>query len=192
MDLDELARAAQTDPAAAELLFERLRLELSGFVARRFGLPMPAVDDVVQNALLVVHRKLDRFESRGPGSMLSWVRKIALYEALRELRRHARMPRPLGSWEHGSPETGLSSQVFRAQLVTLLRAEARELPSYERRAIEAEFDDGDLGEFAAREQVSRSAARAIRWRARKRLGVRVLERLGLKVSVSASSSTPAT
>lgn len=65
-------------PAApARPTFEQLYTTYSGFVwrsAKRMGVPAPAVDDVVQEVFLVVHRRLPTF--RGPHGMRSWIWRI--------------------------------------------------------------------------------------------------------------------
>lgn len=55
--------------------------------ARRLGVPSAALDDVVQDVFLVVHRKLETFEGRS--SLRSWVFGITL-RVVRDRRRTAK------------------------------------------------------------------------------------------------------
>ena len=65
-------------PAAAQQAFAALYAEHFAFVwrsARRLGVPLAAVDDVVQDVFLVAHRKLAEFEGRS--SHRTWLFGIA-------------------------------------------------------------------------------------------------------------------
>ncbi|MBX3274541.1 MAG: sigma-70 family RNA polymerase sigma factor [Sandaracinaceae bacterium] len=56
--------------------------------ARRMGVPQEAVDDVVQEVFLVVHRRLDDFEGRS--SVKTWLFGILLRVVSDHRRRHRR------------------------------------------------------------------------------------------------------
>jgi RNA polymerase sigma-70 factor (ECF subfamily) len=81
-------------PHPVSLDFERLYDEHVDFVwrsARRLGVSELAVDDVVQQTFLVVHRRLDDFEGRS--SSKTWIFSILL-RVVREHRRTLRRKSP--------------------------------------------------------------------------------------------------
>ena len=88
-----LVRAAMAgEERASDALFGRLRC-LSRFVAalnQRYGGPFDAheIADLVQDALLIVWRKLDSFH--GPDGLESWVLRIARFEFQNALRKRFR------------------------------------------------------------------------------------------------------
>ena len=85
-DLDDLVRRAQRgDPAAVERLLGALRGPLARQL-RRIGVAAPDVDDVVQDALLDVHRGLCGY--RWESGFLGWCYTIAARRAMRAA--HAR------------------------------------------------------------------------------------------------------
>lgn len=82
--LEDLLREAQAGSRSAfEEIAERTRADLLRFAASRIG---PALrgrvepEDVVQDALLVAFRGLDRFQWRGPGSLERWLRGIVEHQ----------------------------------------------------------------------------------------------------------------
>ena len=198
MDVDELARAASEDPERADELVSLIRNDLLRCVRLRLADPSIDAEDVLQDALVIVVRKLGRFESRGAGSFLRWAKGIARLEARKAVERTIRR-------RHGqakaafrtvlSPTTNPSSRVLRAQRLELLAEQARELSPYLQRVLADELVDGDPKQFAVRERIAVSTVRAVRWRARTRLSELVGERLaGRGVAkagpVEARASTP--
>jgi len=95
VDLALVRAVIAGEERASEALLERLRC-LSRFLAalnQRSGGPFDshALSDLVQDTLVVVWRKLDRFH--GPDGLESWVLRIARFEfqnALRKLSRRGR------------------------------------------------------------------------------------------------------
>lgn len=95
LDLALVRAVIAGEEHASEALFERLRC-LSRFVAalnQRSGGPFDSheLSDLVQDTLLVVWRKLDRFH--GPDGLESWVLRIARFEFQNALRKRFRQGR---------------------------------------------------------------------------------------------------
>jgi RNA polymerase sigma-70 factor (ECF subfamily) len=84
-----LDRAAAGDAAAPGELFDRQRAALVAFLRNRFDPRLRAradPSDVVQEAQMEAHRRLDDYLARRPMPFRLWLRKTA-YERLRMLRR---------------------------------------------------------------------------------------------------------
>jgi RNA polymerase sigma-70 factor (ECF subfamily) len=85
-------RAAEAAPTAEE--FGGFFREHHGFVwrtARRLGAPAEAIDDVVQDVFLAVHRQGDRFEGRS--SVKTWLFAITANTVRMHRRREVRRQR---------------------------------------------------------------------------------------------------
>jgi RNA polymerase sigma-70 factor (ECF subfamily) len=112
--LDILANAPTDD--AWRRLDELYRPLLCAWVARA-GVPASDVDDLVQDVLLVVCRKIAEFEWRGKGAFRAWLRTILANKAGDYIRGQQNRPIATGgsdfqSWldELESPDSGLSRQ----------------------------------------------------------------------------------
>ena len=99
--------------------------------ARRLGVPESAVDDVVQEVFLVVHRQLASFEGRS--SMKTWLFGILHNLVLRERRTWARRERP-HAIEPVEPEPAPDQQLAEQQARRLLHALLAELDD-DKRAV---------------------------------------------------------
>lgn len=93
-----LDRVRVGDDAARERLFARFLPLLTRWAHRR--LPVSARDtadtnDLVQVTLLRAFRNLERFESRGEGAFLAYLRQILLNVVRDEIRRAARTKPPM-------------------------------------------------------------------------------------------------
>jgi RNA polymerase sigma-70 factor (ECF subfamily) len=107
MDLSHGAAAIYPSAPARTLVparasFERIYDDHVDFVwrsARRLGVSEAAVDDVVQQVFLIVHRRWDEFEHRS--SYKTWIFSILL-RAVSEHRRHVRRKSP--HWLFGMRE----------------------------------------------------------------------------------------
>lgn len=77
LDPQAVTRAQHGDTAARERLLSALRPILRSFFAARIG-QRPEVDDLIQNALLRVHRGLGDLEQ--PDRLKAFAMKAALYE----------------------------------------------------------------------------------------------------------------
>jgi RNA polymerase sigma factor (sigma-70 family) len=83
-----LMRAAQDGDHAAYQAVLRACVPQAAATARRNGVPPDAVDDVVQDTLLTIHRALSSYDPARP--FHPWLRAIATRRAIDSLRRHGR------------------------------------------------------------------------------------------------------
>lgn len=94
-DLELARRVLANEGGALEVFVERMRCVGSILKVRnaRLGRPLDAaaLDDLVQDTLVVVWRRLHSFEGRGP--LEAWVYRICSFELLSALRDLRRIPR---------------------------------------------------------------------------------------------------
>lgn len=94
-DLATIRATLRGDRAAGERLGERLRVvprilaAVNACRGRRLGTQQ--LEDLSQDVLVIIWRKLDRFE--GTGTLESWIYRICFYEYLNQVTR--RRPKPL-------------------------------------------------------------------------------------------------
>jgi RNA polymerase sigma factor (sigma-70 family) len=171
MDIDDLATVAKTDQRARARLFAWLHVELASIVRRRIA--GPDVDDVIQDTLLAVSCKLGEYEYRGPGSFRKWVRGFVKNQTREQQRRAGRHRDRCRAIARGSairvPSTSITSRLDRQLRFDLVRQEAEQLPSQQRRVILATLEGKDAGQLAELEGISRDHARAILSRAQRTL-----------------------
>ena len=116
--------------ARPRLRFESVYSDHFGFVwrmTRRLGVPDASVDDVVQDAFLVLHRRLEEYDGRA--SVRSWLFGILLHVVRDHRRRHRRkaapcVPRPPDSGSDiavASADPGPAALAERSEQVALLR-----------------------------------------------------------------------
>lgn len=89
-----------------EALFERHRVELTGYCYRMLGSPFDA-EDAVQDTLVRAWRALDRFEGRS--SHRSWLYRIATNVCLDVLSARKRRARPMDLGPSGSADCDLGA-----------------------------------------------------------------------------------
>jgi RNA polymerase sigma-70 factor (ECF subfamily) len=92
-----LAQARSGDDAARERLFARVLPPLQRWAHRRLPAgvrDLHETEDLVQETLLRAFHRLDRFESRGRGTFLAYLRQILLNAIRNEIRRAGRHPAP--------------------------------------------------------------------------------------------------
>lgn len=121
-DMELVERCRERDHAAWRDLYE-LHFDFAYRTARRLGIPDHELEDVVQEAFLVVHRRMDDFRS---GRFTTWLfRIVANIASARHRRRRVR------EWWHGlwsieEPELSfttdahLSSKEAQAQVARVL------------------------------------------------------------------------
>ena len=94
-DLELARRVLANERGALEVVVERMRCVGSILMVRnaRLGRPLDssALDDLVQDTLVVIWRRLHSFEGRGP--LEAWVYRICSFELLSALRDLRRVPR---------------------------------------------------------------------------------------------------
>jgi RNA polymerase sigma-70 factor, ECF subfamily len=105
----DLVRAAQAgDRGAIEALFERYLPRVRQIVALRLGYGwrrLSVYEDLVQEAMLRVFQKLDRFEERPEGTFRNWV-AVCVANSVRNSLRKESPPRPGGARVVSIDETG--------------------------------------------------------------------------------------
>lgn len=130
--------AAQAGDRAA---YERVLAESVGVirsVARRQGVPVDLLDDVVQETLITVHRVRQTYDPRR--SYHAWLAAIAARRAIDALRQHGRRDRrelhePAALENH--PDGQLASDAAeQAQRAASLREAIATLPPGQREAVE--------------------------------------------------------
>lgn len=94
-----LLRCRADDAAAREALFARFRPVLTRWAHGRLPAPARALsdtEDLVQASLIRALGQIDRFESRGAGSFLAYLRMILLNQVREEIRRQQARPATVG------------------------------------------------------------------------------------------------
>ncbi len=174
--LSAAMRAAQDGDAAAYSHVLRACVPMIAGIARRQGVRGAAVDDVVQETLLTVHRARATYDPARP--FLPWLRAIAQRRSVDALRRHGRRPREvhdpaaLEDQVDAGSEPGQAledAQEAREREARLARAVAR-LPAGQRQAVEhLALAERSLAETAALTGRSKGALKVNLHRALKAL-----------------------
>jgi RNA polymerase sigma factor (sigma-70 family) len=189
MDLDEALRALRAEePKAREQFGRALRTELQRFFSNCFG-PIDA-HELTQATCVVVLEKLDRFESRGPGSFERWVYKIAANKARvrrqSPTREAARQGKLLAHQAMVSPLNSPTTWMLRRERLELLEHCKPNLPDHERRALEHALAGGDERSLAEQEGIAEATARSRKHRAK----VHIVELLAVSRKTPDSERTP--
>lgn len=177
-DLALVRRALGGDGDAQDRLFERLRC-VPRFVCafhRRFGAPLDvgALEDLVQNVLLSVWRRLPDF--RGEAALETFAYPFCRFETLNAVRRwQRRAPHEVASGaDDGPPEPSVDLPVDRG----LLEAETLHLldvlsPSEARVVHLRHFEGREVSEIAALLAISTSSVKTHYYRALAKLRARL-------------------
>lgn len=131
--------AAQDGDARAYRLLLRECAVLAAAVARRQGVPPGAVDDVVQDTLLTVHRVRHTYDPARPFD--PWLRAIAGRRAVDALRRRgrqgARERQSVAGYEtHADPADSPLDDAERGERAQALGRAIATLPPGQREAVE--------------------------------------------------------
>lgn len=134
-----LMAAAQTGDRVA---YETLLRDCTSFIvslARRRGVPPDRVDDVVQEALLTIHRARATYDPRR--SFEAWLRIIVerrAIDVLRQMRRHGEreVDAPLAYESYADEAIDLSAGIERKDEVKRIGAALTELPQRQREAVQ--------------------------------------------------------
>ncbi len=189
MDTEDLVHAAlDGDLRARARLLQRVGEELTRLFARSF--PDADAQDLSQITLMIIERKLPRFEPDAKRPFMSWVRAIArtqLKEDLRQLKRRMRLVREFAMIPE-RPQTRLSSRLRRIELLEIIEDELAKLDSRFRRAIEHHLAGGSDAELAEREGIKLTTVRTRRLRGLDKLGRNVRARLEDAPASTSSSS----
>lgn len=113
-DRDLVRRTLAGDPRAEERFVRRMRCVPRMVAAKnaRLGRPLGAeeVEDVAQEAMTAIWRKLENFDGRGPLEV--WVYRFCFFELLRKLRNRRGLP---GSLEEvGTDREPLAPEIHQA------------------------------------------------------------------------------
>jgi RNA polymerase sigma factor (sigma-70 family) len=114
-----MAAAQRGDEAAYEGLMREVRVWLSRYFRRR--LPADAADDATQEALLAIHVHKQRYDTSDP--MRPWLRTIARFKWIDQLRSHVRSPESLEDVEVPVEDHGSATRA--KILLDLLLADAK-------------------------------------------------------------------
>ena len=149
--LRALLGGAPAGAKAFRKLVESLHPRLSSHVARYFRDP-EAVQDVLQETFLAVHRALPRFE--GKSKLTTWVYSLAYHKVCDRLAEKYRIGYPVTegrdlAWELESPEPLVDETLHQARLVQWIRAAAEDIPALYREAYRLRDVEGLSGEEAA-------------------------------------------
>jgi RNA polymerase sigma factor (sigma-70 family) len=117
---NRLMAAAQCgDEAAYERLMREVRVWLSRYFHRR--LPADAADDATQEALLAVHVHKQSYQTSDP--MRPWLKTIARFKWIDQLRSHLRAPESLDDTEVPVEDHGSATRA--AVLLDMLLADTK-------------------------------------------------------------------
>ena len=95
MDEQELARrCAQGDNAARRELYETYGSRLLA-LCRRYARDAAEAEDLMQDAFVKIFRVIGRFRWTRPGSLYSWMARVALNLAFDSARKRRRLGREL-------------------------------------------------------------------------------------------------
>ena len=133
-DLALLAGVRRGDRAAFEALFRRFHRPLAAYLLRLTGRP-EAVDELVDDTLLVVWRQPDRFDGRS--RLSTWIFGIAYKKALKHLERQRREASRTGESdaEPVAPEDGPERLHVRRELARQVAAALDRLPAEQRGVV---------------------------------------------------------
>ena len=134
-----LMASAQSGDAAAYAAALHACVPHAAATARRMGVKPGAVDDVVQDVLLTIHRALPTYDPARP--FLPWLRAIASRRAIDAMRSYGRQGArevhdPDAYLNHAEPGAGADAGLSRHDEASRLRAAIATLPPQQRQAVE--------------------------------------------------------
>jgi RNA polymerase sigma-70 factor (ECF subfamily) len=137
--LAALMQAAQAGNAEAYRTVLRACVPFAATAARRAGVRPDAVDDVVQDVLLTIHRALPTYDPSRP--FLPWLRAIATRRAIDSLRQRGRhnareVHDPNAYLNHAADSETADNASLRHGDARRLRAAIATLPPQQRHAVE--------------------------------------------------------
>ncbi len=180
MALDEelaaLMAAAQRGDAAAYRALLKACLPVVSAIARAKGVRGEAVDDVVQDTLMTLHRVRASYDPAR--AFLPWLRAITQRRAIDRLRRAGRQPReihdPLAYESEVDPGPAPGQGLEARERATALARAVASLPEGQRQAVEhLGLRDLSLDETAALTGRSKGALKVNLHRALKALRARL-------------------
>lgn len=167
-----MVRAQAGDRQAYEDLLTRVASLVRAFVLRRVG-PTPWADDVIQEALVAMHRARHTYDPARP--FAPWMYAIAqnrLVDALRVQRR--RLLREIAVDSAAEPSRRPTQE--RAAVLADVRRAVENLPTNQRRVIELlKFEELSVREVAARLGMSEANVKVTAHRGYRALRQRIEE-----------------
>lgn len=138
------AVAGRRDRAAFARLIERHQTALFNLACYLSG-NRDAAEETVQEAMLIVWSKADRFEYLGPGSVRAWMMRLTANEGLRQRHRRAQNAR-LAERARARPDaaepSGPDEKAERGELLAALRGKLDELTGVERDVVALYYGAG--------------------------------------------------
>ena len=131
--------AAQAGDAAAYRAALRACVPIADSIARRLGVRPAAVDDVVQDVLLTIHRALPTYDPSRPFG--PWLRAIVNRRSIDMLRLHGRqgareVSDPDAYMNHPGQQGGADLELGQRDAAQRLRSAIATLPPRQRQAVE--------------------------------------------------------
>jgi RNA polymerase sigma factor (sigma-70 family) len=155
----------------------------------RSSLDEADAEDVIQNTLVIVDRKLPELEWRSAKEFRSWVRTIARHQARELLRQQGRRDRQAGAARdmaaQRAPSASFVSQLDRARQEELVHEAITKLATPYRVVIENDLDEGESDDLAKQQGIALGTVKTRRRRARQ-----MLRRLVRKQSKAVREPTP--
>jgi RNA polymerase sigma-70 factor (ECF subfamily) len=163
-----LVRAREGDAQAREALLERLRPRLVLWASARLGTKLRAEcepEDVAQDVLLAVHKRLDEFQGQDRRAFLSWLFTVA-ENRIRDLADRAGAGKRQRTELPRREQTTPSQAAARAELARRIAEAVERLEDPHRRVIRMRrFEEMDVPEIAKALDRSENAVRILYCRA---------------------------
>lgn len=154
------AVAERRDRAAFAQLVERHQQALFA-LAQYLAHDRARAEEAVQDALLQVWNRADRFEYLGPGSVRAWLLRVTANESIRAARSHEREARRVKRAEAQRPPAEPDAPpgwAERRELLAALRAKLEELSGADRKMVALYYGVGlDQQSIAAQLDLSQQA-----------------------------------
>lgn len=159
--LDLLERIRDGDPRARERLFARFLPLLTAWAHERLprgARDLAETDDLVQVTLARALRRLDRFEHRGEGAFLAYLRQILLNATRDEVRRAVqRRPHETIDEQHPDPSPSPLERVVGRDTLERYEHALQHLDTAQREAVilkvEMGYSNAELAEALGRPSV---------------------------------------
>jgi len=171
-DAQLVREVLESRSGAPEALVQRLRC-LARFLAAlnaRAGRPFDSheLSDLVQDSLVIVWRKLDRF--RGPEGLDAWVLRIARFEFQNAIRKKARRSKLIGTLELAEDVSAPGDEASRWREQETLQQVLQELEPQAARTVHLKHYAGlTFEEIGARMGCSANTAKTRYYRSIERL-----------------------
>jgi RNA polymerase sigma-70 factor (ECF subfamily) len=163
-----LVRAREGDAAAREALLERLRPRLVLWASARLGQELRAdadPEDIAQEALLAVHKRLDEFQGDDRRLFLAWLFTVA-ENRIRDLADRAGAQKRQRAELPYRDRTSPSQAAARTERARLLAEAVARLEEPHREVIRMRrFEEMEVAEIARRLDRSENAVRILYCRA---------------------------